>query len=76
MGAINRSETAEERFKRVAETRTNSIMDKLRLLGNCANNRIYSYTQSDVEKIFFTINKQLRVVKAKFNANKQERFKF
>jgi len=75
MTTRSKNETPEERFKRVAEARTNSVMDKLRLLGNCANARIYSYNQEDVNKIFTVINKQVKEVRAKFIFKKQEEFK-
>ena len=75
MGRINDNETPEERFKRVAEARTNAVFNKLRILGNCANRQIYSYSEEDIDKIFSAINKQLKEVRAKFNSHKQERFK-
>ena len=41
-----------ERFKRVAESRTNRIIDQIRLLGNCANRSNYEYSEEDIKKIF------------------------
>ena len=76
MTTESRNETPEERFKRVAETRTNAVIDRLRLLGNCSNKRIYSYTEKDVEKIFSTINRQVREIRSKFNSLSKEKFKF
>ena len=75
MGKINDNETPEERFKRVATARTNAIFNKLRILGNCSNRQIYSYSEEDIDKIFSAINKQLREVRAKFNSQKQKKFK-
>ncbi len=75
MGRVNDNETPEERFKRVAVARTNAILNKLRILGNCSNRQIYSYSEEDIEKIFSAINRQLREVRAKFNSRKGERFK-
>ncbi len=72
---INNNETPEERFKRVAEARTNAILDKLRVLGNVSNRQIYGYSEEDIDKIFSVINKQLKGVRAKFNSHKPERFK-
>ena len=59
-------ETKEEKFKRIATARTRRILNDLRLLGNCANTNIYSYTEKDVDKIFSAIEKELRRVKALF----------
>lgn len=65
-----------ERFVRIAERRTNNILEQLRLLGNCSNKNNYSYTEEDVKKIFSVIETELKAVKMKFNskANK-EKFK-
>lgn len=75
MRRINNNETPEERFKRVAEARTNAIIDKLRILSNVSNRQIYSYSEEDINKIFSAINKQLREVRLKFNSQKQKQFK-
>ena len=75
MGKINNNETPEERFKRVAEARTNAVLHKLRVLGNLSNKQMYSYTEKDMKKIFAVINKQVKEVRAKFDSQKQEKFK-
>jgi len=75
MGRVSSNETPEERFKRVAEARTNAVLDKLRILGNLSNRQIYGYSEQDINKIFSVINKQLREVRLKFNSQKQEKFK-
>lgn len=64
-----------ERFKRVAEGRTNKIIDQLRLLGNCANKSNYEYSDEDIKKIFSAIENELRLTKAKYQA-KQKNKKF
>ncbi len=75
MERINDNETPEERFKRIAIVRTNAVLDRLRILGNLSNRQMYSYSEEDINKIFSTINKQLREVRAKFNSQKQKGFK-
>ena len=37
-----------ERFVRVAEGRTNKIIEMLRLLGNCSNKSNYEYDEKDI----------------------------
>jgi len=64
-----------ERFKRIASKRTNEILEKIRILGNCSNKSSYEYTEEEVNKIFNEIEKQLKFTKAKFLAGKRERFK-
>ncbi|MCD6452940.1 MAG: hypothetical protein J7K77_01460 [Dehalococcoidales bacterium] len=69
------NETPEERFKRIAELRTNAVLDRLRILGNLSNRQMYSYSEEDIDKIFSAITKQIKEVRAKFNSRKGERFK-
>jgi len=70
-----KQESRHERFKRIAAKRTNEILEKIRILGNCSNKSSYEYTEEDVNKIFSEIDKQLKLTKAKFLAGKRERFK-
>ena len=60
-------ETKREKFVRLAEARTNKIIDMLQLLGNCSNSSAYDYTQQDVDKIFSAIESEVREAKKKFN---------
>ena len=68
-------ETRNERFKRVASKRTNEILEKIRIIGNCSNKSSYEYTEEEVNKIFSEIDKQLKLTKAKFLGGKGERIK-
>jgi len=65
-------ETKNAKFKRIASARTSRILEDLRLLGNCANTSNYSYTESDVAKIFVAIEKELKRTKSLFNKPKTE----
>jgi hypothetical protein len=72
-------ETNRERFIRIAEARTQKIIDMIELLGNCSNQYNYEYTQKDVDKMFSAIDAALKASKARFtaeNSNKDTRFKF
>ncbi len=75
MEQVNRNETPEQRFKRIAEVRTNAVLDRLRILGNLSNRQMYSYTEEDINKIFSAINKQIKEVRAKFDSKKEKKFK-
>lgn len=55
-----------ERFKRVAESRTNRIIEQIRLLGNCSNRSNYEYSDDEIKKIFCAIESELRDAKLKF----------
>ena len=70
------NETPAQKFERVAAIRTNAVIDKLRLLGNCSNKRSYSYSEKQVDKIFSSVNKQVRETRLRFNSTKKERFNF
>lgn len=69
------SENRRDRFKRLATTRTNAVLQKLKVLGNCANRQAYEYSEEEVEKIFASIDKYLKSIKAKFFFPKEEKFK-
>lgn len=68
-------ESKHDRFKRVATKRINEVIEKLRILGNCADKRNYEYTNEDVEKIFSEINKQVKKVRSKFVEEEKTFFK-
>lgn len=63
----DKQETKRDRFIRLAEARTNKIIDMLQLLGNCSNSSVYDYTSQDVEKIFAAIESEVRESKKQFN---------
>jgi len=69
------NELKEDKFIRIAESRTHKILYYIRLLGNCANKNSYSYTNNQVNKIFHTIEKELAIEKEKFKENKSINFK-
>lgn len=58
-------------FKRIAENRTNKIIDMLELLGNLSNTSFYEYTDADIEKIFVAIEEQVEKTKSKFSKQKK-----
>ena len=64
---LNTKETKRERFVRLAEARTNKIIDMMQLLGNCSNQSQYEYNQKDVNKIFNAIQAELDSAKKRFN---------
>jgi hypothetical protein len=72
---VNMSETRSERFKRLANHRTNTVLDKLRLLGNLSNKSNYEYTEEDLRKIFLAVESQLKTVKTKFQFPKINKFR-
>jgi hypothetical protein len=69
------NETKRDKFKRLAEYRTNEVLNKLKVLGNCANRQAYEYDKGEIDKIFNAIEKAVKEVKAKFDFSKEREFK-
>ena len=69
-------ENKREKFKRLAESRTNKVIDMLGLIGNLSNQSNYEYTAKDVNKIFSSIEKALDVQRERFNSNLSKRRRF
>lgn len=63
---MNKIENRKERFLRVATKRTNDVLERIRILGNCSNKSSYEYTQEEVNKIFGAIEHTLKETKARF----------
>ena len=53
----NVEENRDDRFKRVAARRTNDIIRRIRLLGNCSNRSSYNYTEEQINKIFSALER-------------------
>lgn len=64
-----------ERFLSVAETRTNSILEKIRILGNCSNRSLYEYSKDEIDKIFRAIQDKLNETKTRFVVKRESGFK-
>ena len=65
-----------DNFKRIAARRTNELLKKIKILGNCGNRSHYDYTEEEVNKIFSEAEKKLREAKAKFSfPNRDKEFK-
>lgn len=65
-----------ERFERLASNRTNEVLKKLKVLGNCANRSAYEYGEEDVNKIFSELEREMRATKAKFHFPRSRDSKF
>jgi len=55
------------RFERLAVYRTNEVLKRLKVLGNCANRSAYEYTEEEVNKIFNEIEKYIKDTRVKFH---------
>ena len=57
---------ADMKFKKLAEQRTNRILNDVRLLGNLSNKANYSYTKEQVDSIFTAIEQSIKLSREKF----------
>ncbi len=64
-----------ERFRRLGTQRTNTVLQRLKVLGNCSNRSAYDYTEEEINKIFSEIERRVRETKAKFHFPKNKEFK-
>ena len=65
-------ETRKDRFTRLASRRTNEIIERIRILGNCSNKSTYEYTEEEVNKIFRAIDREIKASKGKFSSSKKK----
>lgn len=75
-GGAVMAETKRDKFTRIAEARTNKIIDMVKLLGNCSNKAVYEYSQEDVKKIFSAIEEELKLARNKYELNETSSKKF
>ncbi len=68
-----KNEGKDERFKRIATKRVQRILDNLRLLGNCSNTGVYSYSEEEVNRIFGAIDKEYKRVRLLFDKTAKKR---
>ncbi len=73
---VERKILKEERFKRIASRRVQEILNKLRLLKNCANTSNYSYTAEQARKIINTIEDEWKKVRSDFKNLKSKKEEF
>jgi hypothetical protein len=60
-----------ERFERLAEYRTNEVLRKLKVLGNCGNRSAYEYSEEDIGKIFAEIDRHVKEARSTFTFPKR-----
>jgi CHASE1-domain containing sensor protein len=65
----------QEAFRKLAERRTNAVLERIRILGNLANRAAYEYSDDEIRRIFAAIEQELRLTKSKFQATKKHTFR-
>jgi hypothetical protein len=70
-----KSETKEDRFKRIAERRVQRVIDSLRSLSQCSNKRMYKWNEEQLKKIWEGIDGTLHSCKESFEKPEPEEFR-
>ena len=70
------AESKHDKFLRIAEARTNKIIDMVRLLSNCSNKATYEYDEADIKKIFSALEQEFKNCKSKFQDSGDKDNKF
>ena len=63
-------------FIRIAEARTNKIIESITLLGNLSNTSYYEYTPDQIEAMFSAIQEELDTQKKRFADSGPKKKKF
>ena len=70
-----KTESKEEAFRRLASRRTDEVLKRIRILGNCSNRSHYQYTPDEVERVTDAILDELVKFHARFlDANRRPGF--
>jgi hypothetical protein len=69
------TESKHDAFRRLAEKRTNAVIDKIRVLSNCSNPYAYEYDEEEVRKLFAAVERELKIARAKFQQHQKHPFK-
>ena len=55
-----------EKFRQLAEKRTNKALEAVRLIGNLSNRQTYAYEETEVRKIVKVLRDAISEVEARF----------
>jgi len=70
-----KGETKEQRFRRIAEKRVQRVLDSIRSLSQCSNKRMYQWNGEQLNKIWESVEKELKKCKESFENTEPEVFK-
>lgn len=58
-----------QKFVRLANARVNKAIKAIRIIGNLSNRSNYSYTETDVDRIFRALNQELKSSRQRFSSD-------
>lgn len=64
-----------DKFRELAESRTNRAMDSIRRIGNLSNRHLYEWDDAEIRKIIKALKDAVGEVERKFSAPKVSREK-
>lgn len=62
-------EKKQEKFRQLAEKRTNKALDTIRLIGNLSNKQTYAYDEAQVRKIVKALKDAVSEVESRFGTS-------
>tara|TARA_B100000963_G_C22538514_1_gene631042 strand:- start:504 stop:839 length:336 start_codon:yes stop_codon:yes gene_type:complete len=62
------SDGKRDKFKKLAESRVNTVIKNLKLIGNLSNKSNYEYNENDLKKINSAISREFKTMKERFNS--------
>jgi len=75
MEEIMKGETKAERFKRIAEKRVQRVLDSIRSLSQNSNKRMYDWDNEQLNKIWTSIDNELKKCKESFKDAEPDEFR-
>ena len=70
-----KNENRRERFVRLANYRINEAINIIRKIGNLSNKSLYEYDDTDVNKMFSTIDKKMKESRYRFASKEKKHYK-
>ena len=63
------------KFRRVCEKRMGRLLKEIQLIGNLGDRKSYEYEQADIEKIFSSIDTELKQARSRFSVRSNTAFR-
>ena len=64
------ADSKRERFRRLAESRTNKALSAIAVIGNLANRSAYEFEEAEVRKVMKALRDQISAVEERFHSPK------
>ena len=70
-----KGENKKQRFTRVVEKRVQNVLDSVRRLSQCSNQRMYEWNDEQLTKIWDAIDTELQNCKESYKTTESEEFR-